>query len=78
MNELSSTVSRQDVAGQEIASKKRTLAETMVRPAPPRGLWGVMDRVLRFLRSSPTGAISLLIWLVLIFVAIFAAEPCPL
>jgi ABC-type dipeptide/oligopeptide/nickel transport system permease subunit len=49
----------------------------MARPEPPRGLRGVADRVVRFLRSSPTGAISLFVWIALILVAIFAPYLAP-
>jgi ABC-type dipeptide/oligopeptide/nickel transport system permease subunit len=60
-----------------VANKKITLVETMARPEPPRGLWSLVDRLGRFLRSSPTGAISLFIWIALILVAIFAPYLAP-
>ena len=57
--------------------KKMTLGEAFMRPESPRGLAGAWDRLVRFMRSSPTGAISLVIWIVLILVAIFASQLAP-
>lgn len=59
------------------AGNKMALVEAMARPEAPRGLRGVVDRLVRFVRSSPTGAVSLLIWIILILVAILAPYLAP-
>ena len=60
-----------------VTGKKSALVGAMARPESPRGLPGVMDRMVRFLRSSPIGTISLFIWIALIFVAILAPYLAP-
>jgi peptide/nickel transport system permease protein len=62
---------------QRAAAQRVSLGETLARPEPPRGLAGTWDRLARFSRSSPTGAISLGIWVILILVAIFAPFLAP-
>jgi ABC-type dipeptide/oligopeptide/nickel transport system permease subunit len=73
MSELSSATATRGVS----VGKKLALAETVARPESPRGLRGMADRLVRFLRSSPTGAISLFIWIALIVVAILAPYLAP-
>lgn len=60
-----------------VTAKRMSLVESMARPESPRGVRGLVDRVARFIRSSPTGTISLFIWIVLVLVAIFAPYLAP-
>ena len=76
MSELSPTVPNKAVPNKTV-NPRMTLGEAFMRPESPRGLAGVWDRLIRFIRSSPTGAISLLIWIMLILVAIFAGYLAP-
>lgn len=61
--------------GSALVGKKLPLEKTLARSEPPRGR--IAEGILRFLRSSPTGTISLFIWIVLILVAIFAPYLAP-
>ena len=60
-----------------VMTKRISLGDSMARPEPPRGLRGFVDRVARFVRSSPTGTVSLCIWIILVAVALFAPYLAP-
>jgi peptide/nickel transport system permease protein len=59
-----------------LASKQNILGKSGREPEPG-GLASVVSSIGSFLRSSPTGAISAALWLVMIFVAIFAPILAP-
>jgi ABC-type dipeptide/oligopeptide/nickel transport system permease subunit len=61
--------------GSALVGKKLSLEKTQARSETPRGR--MIESIIRFVRSSPTGTISLLIWIALILVAIFAPYLAP-
>ncbi len=79
MSEISTAVANKGANphGEPRAAQRLSLGEHFVRPEQPRGLAGAADRLMRFLRSSPTGAVSLGIWVLLILVALIAPYLAP-
>jgi ABC-type dipeptide/oligopeptide/nickel transport system permease subunit len=59
-----------------ISDKKQTLVASQVSESPAPGSQ-ILAATLRFLKSSPPGSISLLFWVILILMALFAPQLAP-
>ena len=63
--------------GTSAVSQRESLQVTTAPDEPRSGIFSILQAVRRFISSSPVGAISLLIWLLLILMAIFAPFIAP-